>query len=555
MDLAGLGYDWYDSEDYSDPEVYKMLRDGWTSDVFQMAKYSPTKMISDFNVTDIDGLCAVNAGNRPGPLEKDATTGKSMVDLYAEAIKTGVSQKWDSRIDHILDKTMGCIWYQEHCMALGQEMAGYSLGASDIRIRKTLGKKLVKKIPEIRNEFIYGKQSTFDNDGNVTGISTEDSRYCTGCINNGFDEILANKIFDTMAAFAKYSFNRSHSFCYAVLGYKTAWLSLHYPVEFAIANCTINEKEEDIIETLASARKRKISILPPDINRSHIGFSDDNHAIRYGFKAIKGVGATALSFIKEFKKAGQVFMSFDDFYNQIHDNNGPVVSQLLANLRAATGKNSANPIKKDIEMALILSGCFDFSEPNRIKLLNHYLIDIRHEKIGSIIKVLDKEEQIPINEKRFDRKMKLALEKFYMGTYISEHPLDQFPYIDLEQVNDNEQVKIGGIVSNATLKKTKKGNEFLNLRIKTKDDIERTVNVFNEQLAKSLAADIKKNQIVVVQGRYSRQYHNINAVSVKIQIARKQLLNQEDLGIQIPMEEVKEIPQVMESPGYANIWS
>ena len=145
-------------------------------------------------------------------------------------------------------------------------------------------KKLVKKIPEIRNEFIYGKQSTFDNDGNVTGISTEDSRYCTGCINNGFDETLANKVFDTMAAFAKYSFNRSHSFCYAVIGYKTAWLSLYYPVEFAIANCTINEKEEDIIETLASARKRKISILPPDINRSHIGFSDDNHAIRYGFK-------------------------------------------------------------------------------------------------------------------------------------------------------------------------------------------------------------------------------------------------------------------------------
>ena len=239
MDLAGIGYDWYDSEDYSDASVYEMLRNGWTCDIFQMAKYSPTKMIADFNVTDIDGLCAVNAGNRPGPLEKDATTGKSMVDLYAEAIKTGVVQKWDPRIDYILDKTMGCIWYQETCMTLGREMAGYSLGTSDIRIRKVLGKKIVKKIPEIRNEFIYGKKSTFDEDGNVNGISQEDSPYCTGCINNGFDEVIATKVFDTMAAFAKYSFNRSHSFCYAVLGYKTAWLSKYHPTEFAIANCTI----------------------------------------------------------------------------------------------------------------------------------------------------------------------------------------------------------------------------------------------------------------------------------------------------------------------------
>ena len=111
MDLAHLNYDWYDSEDYSDPEVYRMLREGETTDVFQMAKYSPTKMISDFNVTNIEGLCAVNAGNRPGPLEKDKNTGKSMVDLYIDHVKTNTPEDWgNGDVNEILKQTYGCIW-------------------------------------------------------------------------------------------------------------------------------------------------------------------------------------------------------------------------------------------------------------------------------------------------------------------------------------------------------------------------------------------------------------------------------------------------------------
>lgn len=95
---------------------------------------------------------------------------------------------------------------QEQCIELGQVMAGYSLGMADLRIRKVLGKKLVKKIPEIRNEFIYGKKSLFDEEGNVIGVSEEDSPYCIGAIRNGFSEEVATKIFDIMEEFAKYSF-------------------------------------------------------------------------------------------------------------------------------------------------------------------------------------------------------------------------------------------------------------------------------------------------------------------------------------------------------------
>ena len=529
MDLAGLGYDWYDSEDFGDTGVYDMLRAGETTDVFQMSSYTPTSMLADFDVRDIDGICAVNAGNRPGPLEKDLTTGKSMVDLYIERRKTGVIESWHPDIDPILKDTMGCIWYQEHCMVIGQIMAGYDLSASDSRIRKTLGKKLKKKIPEIKNEFIYGKQSEYDEDHNVIGIKDEPSPYCVGSLARGYTQELSEKIFESMEAFAKYAFNRSHSFCYAVIGYKTGYLSLHHPVEFAIANCSVNEDQENITATLSLAKKRKINVLPPDINHSDTGFTMDNGGIRYGLKAIKGVGASVLNFINEYKVLDSVpFADFDDYYSRIHDANNTAVNTLLNALRQKTGKNSPNPMKKDVEVALIMSGAFDYCEPNRYKLLNHYIVDIKKEKK---VKVMGEDMAMPVAEGDYKRKVKLALEKFYMGSYISEHPLDPFPYADFESAQENEVIKTTGIVTSAVSKLTKKGKEYLTIKFKPKDDVERTVNVFDENLAASLKKDIKKNQIIIVKGKVSKKYNNINASTVKIAIASKQSIAVEDMEI------------------------
>ena len=540
MDLAGLGYDWYDSEDFGDTGVYDMLRAGETTDVFQMSSYTPTSMLADFDVRDIDGICAVNAGNRPGPLEKDLTTGKSMVDLYIERRKTGVIESWHPDIDPILKDTMGCIWYQEHCMAIGQIMAGYDLSASDSRIRKTLGKKLKKKIPEIKNEFIYGKQSEYDEDHNVIGIKDEPSPYCVGSLARGYTQELSEKIFESMEAFAKYAFNRSHSFCYAVIGYKTGYLSLHHPVEFAIANCSVNEDQENITATLSLAKKRKINVLPPDINHSDTGFTMDNGGIRYGLKAIKGVGASVLNFINEYKVLDSVpFADFDDYYSRIHDANNTAVNTLLNALRQKTGKNSPNPMKKDVEVALIMSGAFDYCEPNRYKLLNHYIVDIKKEKK---VKVMGEDMAMPVAEGDYKRKVKLALEKFYMGSYISEHPLDPFPYADFESAQENEVIKTTGIVTSAVSKLTKKGKEYLTIKFKPKDDVERTVNVFDENLAASLKKDIKKNQIIIVKGKVSKKYNNINASTVKIAIASKQSIAVEDMEIEDRTNNVMQQP-------------
>ena len=144
---------------------------------------------------------------------------------------------------------------------------------------------------------------------------------------------------------------------------------------------------------------------------------------------------------------------------------------------------------------------------------------------------MGEDTSFPLNEKKFDSKQKLALEKYYMGAYISEHPLDKFPYVDLDSAKEGEKVRIGGIVTGVTKKQTKTGKDYLVIKFKGKDDIERSTNMFNETKVKSLEQDLKKNQIIVVTGTFSQQWHNINAVDIKIQIDKKQMLQQEPIQI------------------------
>jgi DNA polymerase III alpha subunit len=141
---------------------------------------------------------------------------------------------------------------------------------------------------------------------------------------------------------------------------------------------------------------------------------------------------------------------------------------------------------------------------------------------------MGEDNPFPLDEKKYDSKKKLALEMFYMGAYISEHPLDKFPYIDLDSLNNNEKVRIGGIVTEINKKKTKNGKDYLNIKFKAKDDIERATNIFNEEKVKSLSIDLKKGQIIVITGNYSSIYHNINAVDLKIMLDKEQLLKRQN---------------------------
>lgn len=552
MDLAGLDYDWYDSEDYTDSKVYDDLRDGLTCDIFQFSKFNPTKMIKDFNCINIEGLTAVNAGNRPGPLEKDPNTNKSMVDIYVEREKSHNIESIEPSIDEILKDTNGCLWYQEQCILLGQVMAGYNAGNADKRIRKTLGKKKVKLIPEIRNEFIYGKQSIYNEKGDVIGVSEEDSKYCIGAVNRGYSLEIATKIFDIMESFAKYSFNKSHSFGYAVIGYKDAWLAHYYPLEFAIANCTINEVQEEVVNTINNAKKKGIKVLGPDINKSDIGFSMDNGCIRYGLRAIKGLGSSAVDFLKKYRELDTVpFNTYQDYYSRIHDTNNPYVIQLINDIRKETGKNSNNPIKKDVDVALIMSGAFDSMEPNRYKVLNQFC---SIKKLSSI-KIMDKDVRVPLDEKKFERKQKLAMEQFYMGGYISEHPLDPFPYVDISTCSNGDNIKTTGIIENITAKKTKRGSEYLTIKYVCKDGISRNGNVFDEAVVDKIRNNVKKNQIVTIRGVVNTTYNNLTISNVIPVAFKKQNDNLEDIELPSKEEITKPVITVSEPIKLDNIFS
>lgn len=524
MDLAGIPEEWLDDEDTNDADVYKFLREGNTANVFQMHKPMPTSMIRDFNVTNLEGLTAVNAGNRPGPLAK-GDDGKSMVEKYIEVVNGGEMPSYDHRIDHVLAPTNGMLWYQEQLQEIGRIVAGYSLGASDIRIRKTLGKKQVSKIPEIREEFVYGTKTT-KYEGSEDVI--EPSKYCVGAKNNTFDIGMALSLFKDMEDFAKYCFNKSHSAAYGVLAYQTAYLSFYYPVEWAVACMTIDSMDgsakDKITATLNACKKRQIKILAPDINKSKQGFSvevlNGDKVIRYGLLAVKDVGIPVINAINKLIEIDGEFKSFDDFLDRTFKNN-----DTLRNLVGLNDKGKfSNPFSKRNVEPLIKVGAFDSLEENRYKLLNQYA-DYRKDKNDRL------------DESEYKLKHKLEYELEILGSYVSQHPLDNesvFPYVDVDRVKDNAKIKIAGIFKKLDRCTSKSNKVYYRMTIEAKDGKLINISIFDrlytkhpESIAGLQGKKAKEGkEIIIVQGKWSTKWgltaSNVNRIMNKANLTKKE---------------------------------
>ena len=525
MDLIGLGWDWYDSEDVSDKKVFKMLRDGDTVNIFQMAGQGAIKLLHDYNVNKFEDLVAVNASNRPGPLSKNKETGLSMADMYAERKRTGDVPELDERIDWITEETYGCILFQEDCMRLGQVMAGYNLGGADSRIRKPLGKKKLSMIPEIRNEFIYGKKSIYEGmgkDKKVVGISEENSDWCIGAINNNFDEKLAKDIFDIMEEFCKYAFNKSHSVAYGLLGYKTAFLSLHHPVQWALGCLKNLDDSEKISATLQQCRRRGIEVLPPSINDSIAGFSSSKeNEIRYGFIAIKNVGLSAINYILDIRKKVGKFNSFKEFYNEMHSKEN---INLFANNYTSSGSKKC-PVDMKVETSLILSGCFDEINSNRHELYNEYI------KIKKTNKEL-------LNVASYSDVDKFKYEFDYLGDFISSNPADGLPYTDLSTCKMNTKVTTSGIVISSEIKYTKNSKQFLAAILKDKNGTLFRVNLFSKAFHK-FKNQFLEGSVLTFTGKYNNIFKNISVDTSKKVSDIKESTKKYNNNI-----EIKEAPKV-----------
>ena len=388
-------------KEMSDPKVYKLWQEGKTCGIFQFESQGMTNFMKELKPDCLEDLIAGVSLYRPGPMDQ--------IPRYIKGKKhPGHNEYTHSSLEPILNVTYGCMVYQEQVMQIVRDLAGYSLGRADL-VRRAMGKKKLDVMAKEREIFINGQ---VDENGNVV---------VPGCVRNGIDKASANKIFDEMAEFAKYAFNKSHAACYAVVAYRTAYLKAYYPAEFMAA--TLNSylgNLDKIPQYIDECKELGIEILKPEINRSFEKFTVENGKIRFGLGSIKNVGEKPVGNIVEERKENGEFKSFTDFCERI----------------------SEKDVNKKCIESLIKAGAFDEFEQTRSTLLASFevIIDtIQSEKKKGLtgqVTMFDlgsEEEKEELNEIKYKfeeheelpQKELLSLEKEMLGIYISGHPLEK----------------------------------------------------------------------------------------------------------------------------------
>ena len=326
------GIDVVFDKEMNDPKVYKLWQDGDSIGIFQFESQGMTNFMKELKPDCLEDIIAGVSLYRPGPMDQIPRYIANKKDPE-HAVYT------DDSLKPILKVTYGCMVYQEQVMQIVRDLAGYSLGRADL-VRRAMGKKKLDVMAKERENFVHGK---LDDSGNVE---------IPGCIRNGIDEKSANKIFDEMAEFAKYAFNKSHAACYAVVSYRTAYLKAYYPAEFmaAMLNSFLGNLDKIPIY-INECRRLKIDILKPDVNKSFEDFTVENNKIRFGLGSVKSVGTTAVENIVKERNENGPFKDFTDFCERTFD-------------------KQVN--KKSIE-CLIKAGAFDEFNKTRSTLLASYI--------------------------------------------------------------------------------------------------------------------------------------------------------------------------------------
>lgn len=506
-------------QEMNDPEVYKLWQEGKSCGIFQFESQGMTNFMMELKPDCLEDLIAGVSLYRPGPMDQ--------IPRYIRGKVTGKYEYTHPSLEPILNVTYGCMVYQEQVMQIVRDLAGYSLGRADL-VRRAMGKKKLDVMAKEREIFINGQ---LDEQGNIV---------VPGCVRNGIDSESANKIFDEMAEFAKYAFNKSHAACYAVVAYRTAYLKKYYTPEFmaAMLNSYLGNLDRVPIY-IDECHDLGIQILKPDINKSFLKFTVDEGNIRFGLGSIKNVGiAPVEAIIAERQKNGE-YKSFTDFCERIAD-------------------EAVN--KKCIE-SLIKAGVFDEFEQTRATLLASFenIIDTiqsskKKEMQGQFSMFdlsVDEESNnmddvkytFNVQEELSEREL-LSLEKEMLGIYLSGHPLEKLKrqieietnistkdllVIDSQMANveeqdledpesalnianqmqnsknikykDGQEVKYVGIISKIKKKFTKTNKIMAFITI---EDLYGTAEVlaFENTYIKSGASLIEEN-IVLVKGRLS----------------------------------------------------
>ena len=475
--------------DYNDKKVLDSLGTGRSDGVFQLESAGMKNFMKELKPQSLEDVIAGISLYRPGPMD--------FIPQYIRGKNRPDTIKYDCpQLEPILKPTYGCIVYQEQVMQIVRNLAGYTLGRSDL-VRRAMSKKKAAVMEKERQNFVYGNEEE--------GVP--------GCIANGISEQTANKIYDDMIDFAKYAFNKSHAAAYAVVSYQTAFLKYYYPVEFMAALMTsVIEMPTKVAEYIQVCRQMNIKILPPDVNRGAYGFSVDNGAIRYGLSAIKSVGRPVINALVEEREANGEYRSLKDFIERL---TGTVNKRAIENF--------------------IKAGALDCLEGNRRQKMLVYgqIVDsIAQEKKNSFAGQMSLFDLVSDEEKKeyeirmpdveeYDKEMILAFEKDVLGIYLSGHPLERYRNImekmisakttdfqpdeesGIPKVYDGQKVIIGGMITEKTIKYIRNNKVMAFLTV---EDLLGTVEivVFPRDYEKWQAM-LNEDARVFVQGRVNAE--------------------------------------------------
>ena len=447
--------------DYNDKNVYEMLSQGKSEGVFQLESTGMRNFMRELQPESMEDIIAGISLYRPGPMD--------FIPKYIKGKNDKNAVRYDCpQLEKILSPTYGCIVYQEQVMQIVMELAGYTLGRSDL-VRRAMSKKKADVMLKERQNFVYGNEAE--------GVE--------GCIKRGIPEDVANHIFNEMIDFAKYAFNKSHAAAYAVVSLQTAWLKCYYPVEFMAALLTsVQTNPRKIIEYIYTCRQMGIEILPPSVNEGESAFSVSDGKIRYGLSAIKSLGKPVIEAIVKERELNGKYKSLMDLAERLTSKE--VNKRTLENLIKSGAIDEFGYTRK--QQMYTYGSILDQAGRQRKEAMTGQmsLLDFLGEEEKQ-----DFEVRYP-NIGEFSKEELLAYEKDVLGVYISGHPLEDYMklmeknttassldfFLDEEtgrtKARDGLTYTVGGMVAGKTVKLTKSNQ---NMAFITLEDLFGTVEV------------------------------------------------------------------------------
>ena len=429
--------------DYSDKGVFDAISTGKCDGIFQLESAGMKSFMKELKPRSLEDLIAGISLYRPGPMDfiPQYIKGKNNQDSVTYACP---------QLEAILKPTYGCIVYQEQVMQIVRDLAGYSWGRSDL-VRRAMSKKKAYVMEQERKNFIYGNPDE--------GVK--------GCVNNGIDEKVAGKIYDDMIDFAKYAFNKSHAACYAVVSFQTAYLKTYYPVEFMAALMTsVIDNTSKVAGYIYACKQMNIGILPPDVNESQMEFTVENGKIRFAMAAIKSLGRPTIQAILKERGENGSFVSMQDFVTRMSH---ALNKRAIENFVKAGAFDTFGHTRKSMMIVSesMLDSAIKHNKDSMSGQMSLFDFAAEEDKKAFEIRIPDVAE--------YTKEELLGYEKEILGVYVSGHPLDEYTgmvkkYItnvssDFEiddetgetKVKDGAVATIGGLITNKTIKTTKKG--------------------------------------------------------------------------------------------------